>query len=271
MPQVNIDDPQYVEQQYRDSSNLAARIALHQRFGTNQYNWQRWVFDQFSLPSKCRILELGCGSGTLWLENLGWVPAGWEMILSDLSAGMVEKARQNLGVHSRFQFKVMDGRSIPSENESFDAVIANHIFQHIPDKAAALAEIRRILKPGGKFYTSTIGERHLSEISDLLAKFDPELASWASWRDQPDAFTLEKGETQLLPWFSDVRLSRYENALDVTEVAPLLDYILSGRVELSAPGREQFRDFLDREMDSQGGIIHITLDSGLFTAVRIER
>lgn len=270
MPQAKIDDPQYVGQQYKDSSNLDVRIALHQRFGTNQYGWQRWVFDQFSLPPACRILELGCGPGTLWLENLDRVPAGWEMILSDLSAGMVEKARQNLGKHLQFGFKVIDAQSIPYEGGYFDAVIANHIFQHVPAKAAAFAEIRRILKPGGMFYTSTIGERHLTEISDLLARFDHELESWASWRDRADSFTLEKGELQLSPWFSDVRLSRYENALVVTEVTPLLDYILSGRVGLPAERWDQFSQFLAHEMDSRGGALHITLDSGLFSAIRKE-
>jgi 16S rRNA G1207 methylase RsmC len=53
-----------------NASNLNARIRLHQMFSTNKVGWQRWLFDQFKLPPQGRILELGCGAGTLWLENL---------------------------------------------------------------------------------------------------------------------------------------------------------------------------------------------------------
>ena len=45
-------------QQYRNASNLDARMQLHQRFSTNKYGWHRWVFDQLRLPAKARVLEL---------------------------------------------------------------------------------------------------------------------------------------------------------------------------------------------------------------------
>ena len=70
-------DQEYLKQEYRDATNLNARIRLHQRFSLNPYGWLRWVFDQLDLPSECRILELGCGPGNLWLENLdGFLRAG---------------------------------------------------------------------------------------------------------------------------------------------------------------------------------------------------
>ncbi len=270
MPHAKIDDPQYVEQQYKDSANLDVRIALHQHFSVNQYGWNPWVFDHFDLPPVCRILELGCGPGSLWLENLERVPIGWEIILSDLSDGMVEKARQNLGKHSRFRFKVIDAQSIPYEDVDFDAVIANHMLYHLPDRMAALAEIRRILKPGGKFYASTIGDMHLSEIADLLGAFDNELASWALWRNTADSFTLENGMAQLSPWFAGIKLYRYEDSLEVTEVDPLADYILSGRVDLPVEKQGQLRAFVAREMELRGGTFHVTKDSGLFVSVQKE-
>jgi ubiquinone/menaquinone biosynthesis C-methylase UbiE len=261
-----VNDSQYLKKQYKDSSNLEARIHLHQRFSVNKYGWQRWIFDQIKLPDTCRILELGCGAGSLWKDNLERIPAGWEISLSDFSAGMLDEARRNLETQRQFQFKVIDAQSIPLESGYFDAVIANHVLQHVPDKPKALSEICRVLQPEGVFYSSTVGEGHLREIKDLLCKFDAGLASWGRVSDY---FTLENGMAQLAAWFAEVKLYRYEDALEVTEVDPLVDFILSGWAQQILEKRtEQFRDFVAREMESRGGVFHITKDSGLFVSSR---
>jgi hypothetical protein len=59
-------DQQYLlTSQYKDSSNLQARIQIHKRFSINKYSFHRWVFDHFSIPRPARILEAGCGPGHL--------------------------------------------------------------------------------------------------------------------------------------------------------------------------------------------------------------
>ena len=86
----SVTDQNYLKNdQYRDASNLNVRIALHQRFGTGKIGLHRWAFDQFDLPPDAHVLELGCGPGQLWAENLDRIPAGWQITLSDLSLGMV--------------------------------------------------------------------------------------------------------------------------------------------------------------------------------------
>jgi ubiquinone/menaquinone biosynthesis C-methylase UbiE len=267
MPLANLTDRQYIEKQYKDSSNLGARINLHQCFSVNPYGWHPWVFDHFNLPSRCRILELGCGPGYLWLENLGRIPTGWEITLSDFSAGMLEETRRKLKKKPPFQFKVIDAQSIPCKDAYFDAVIANHMLYHVPDRPAALAEIRRVLKPAGHFYAATNGERHMSEMAALLTKFDGQLASWGN--KASSSFTLENGLAQLSRWFAEVKLYRYESSLEVTDVAPLVDYILSSRAQQILAGRQAaFSEFVAREMELQGDVFHITEDAGLFVSVR---
>jgi len=259
-----MNDPQTLKKQYKDSSNLEARIRLHQRFSVNKYGWQRWVFDQFKLPDRCRILELGCGPGYLWMANLDRIPSGWEITLSDFSAGMLEGTKRNLENQRPFQYKVIDALSIPFEDSHFDAVIANHMLYHLADKPAAFSEIRRVLKPAGVFYASTVGERHLSEMNNLLCKFDEKLVSWGR---VSDSFTLENGRTQLAAWFTEIKLTRYEDALEVTEAAPLVDYVLSGWARQILEKRlDQFRQFVTGEIESRHGVFHITKDSGLFVA-----
>ena len=71
-------NPDYLKtDQYRDSSNLDARAAIHQRFSTNPYGWFNWVFDVLTkFPDNARILELGCGPGYMWKECARRIPAG---------------------------------------------------------------------------------------------------------------------------------------------------------------------------------------------------
>lgn len=174
-----LSDRRYLrENQYRDASNLTARGGLHERFSTNGYGWHRWVFDRLELPADGWVLELGCGPGWLWRENSSRVPATWTVMLSDFSQGMVREAERNLaavglGQRARLSFAVADAGAIPFGAASFDAVVANHMLYHLPDLAGALSEVRRVLRPGGRFYAATNGRAHLQELDELLARFDP--------------------------------------------------------------------------------------------------
>jgi ubiquinone/menaquinone biosynthesis C-methylase UbiE len=254
--------------QYHDASNLNARAQLHRDFSTNKYGWCLWVFDQFDLPSQSRILELGCGPGGLWLENIHRIPDGWEIVLSDLSWGMLQHAQRDLGTNQgRFHFLTVDAQSVPFEAESFDAVIANHMLYHVPDRAAAFSDIRRVLSPGGRLYAATNGRAHLQELRELVERFDPSIA--LGTRDY--SFSLENGSAQLSKWFHKVTLRRYEDSLAVTEADPLVAYILSSignaRSVLVGDKREELVTFIERELTSDG-VIHITKDVGIFEACR---
>jgi ubiquinone/menaquinone biosynthesis C-methylase UbiE len=266
MPDLSgIADPKYVSGQYRSAAHLNTRIGLHERFSVNPYGWQRWVFDQFDLPAQCSILELGCGAGHLWTTNLDRLPPGWTVCLSDASAGMLAQARANLGESAaRSSFRQVDARAIPFADGSFDAVIANHMLYHVPDRAKALAEIRRVLKPGGRLYTSTVGAGHLRELRAMLVRFSPVLADWGV--SAANSFMLEDGAEQLRRWFPHVSVKRYEDALLVTEVEPLIEYILSGRIAFSPQEKQDLTCFVGQEMARQGGKIHITKEGGLFIA-----
>ena len=162
-------DPAYLRrEQYRDDSNLRARIDLHERFTTATEPWHRWVFDRIDLASEARILEIGCGPAELWAQNLDRIPAGWELTLADLSPGMVEKAREVLG--DRADYRVADIRELPFEDGSFDGVVANHMLYHVPDRPQALAEIRRVLGPAGRVFATTNGGEHLREIKTFYER-----------------------------------------------------------------------------------------------------
>ncbi|MDP9365388.1 MAG: class I SAM-dependent methyltransferase [Chloroflexota bacterium] len=98
--------------QYRTDVNLTTRIALHQRFGTNPIPWTASLFDRLDLRGDARVLELGCGRGDLWVENRAHLPGRWNLLLSDLSAGMIAVARR------RFSAAGLGATSCPGDAES---------------------------------------------------------------------------------------------------------------------------------------------------------
>ncbi len=265
----NFSNPDYLKKkQYHNAANLGARIELHQRFSTNSYGWHLWVFDQLDLPQKSRILEVGCGRGDFWTTNRHRIPPGCEVTLTDLSSGMLEDAKKHLGEDAeRFAFQQMDVQGIPFADASFDAVFAHAMLYHVPDRPSALAEIRRVLKPGGHLYAATFGETHMQELGELVERYAPDAVLWKNTKDK--SFSLENGGAQIAPYFADVTIHRQENALVVTEVEPLAAYILSTisyAGEMMEGNRlAEFRAHIQKEIETNGAI-HISKDGGLFIA-----
>ena len=259
-----ITDQHYLSKdQYRDASHVNRRFQLHDRFSTNTYGWHPWVFDQFKRPLQSRLLELGCGPGHLWAKNAGRIPRQWEITLSDFSPGMLQDARRNLQESSRnFRFVGIDAQRIPFEDETFDTVIANHMLYHIPDRRKACSEIRRVLKSDGKLYATANGRSHLRELGDLIRRFDPGYTP----RTGVDEFSLENGWDQLSPWFSNINLVRYDDALIITDAHALVSWAKSW-AEAVFPANKLTRlfAFLEHEFTIQGSI-HVTKDSGMFVA-----
>lgn len=251
--------------QYRDATNLNARVQLHERFSTNQYGWHPWVFDQLEVQPSGQVLEVGCGPGLLWQQNLDRIPEGWEITLGDFSPGMLAEARRNLSNAGRpFHFRQVDAQDIPFPDASFDAVIANHMLYHVPDRDRALREVRRVLRSDGRFYAATNGAKHLQDGWEFLSqagfsRFERPLLS--------DSFSLENGAEQLARHFSHVELRGYDDALVVTEVDPLIAYVVSGIAE---PEREAEKlatlaEILEEEIRCRGAI-RIAKESGIFIA-----
>ena len=261
MPEIT-DQEYLLTQQYRDGSNLRARISLY-RYGTNPRGWQQWMFDHYTLPADARILEIGCGPGILWRANQERIPAGWSITLTDLSPGMIAEARMALQADARFAFVECDAQVLPFAEAEFDAVIANHMLYHVPDRARALREVRRVLRTGGRFYASANGSGHLQGLRDLLHEFDPALQF--SWGREP--FNLDESRDELTALFNSVTIDRYSDTLIVPEAQPLMDYGLSSRfaTALSRERGQTLHEFIERRLILHGPI-RIGTDAGLFEA-----
>jgi ubiquinone/menaquinone biosynthesis C-methylase UbiE len=255
--------------QYRDPSNLNARIALHARFSTSREDWQRWVFDYLlaALGSEATVLEVGCGAADLWRKHLDRLPPGWRVTLTDFSAGMVEATRAAVAERAaQFACAVADAQTLPFADASYNAVVANHMLYHVPDRPRTLAELRRVLRPGGTLLAATNGPSHMRELGELVAPFAP--PSSPTNAAVALGFDLENGMAQLAPLFARVTLERFADALVVTEAAPLIAYVLSMPAAYQ-PAPEQLDAFtrcVEGEIAANGAI-RITKEAGLFVAM----
>lgn len=249
-------------EQYASAGNLNARRALHARFSTNPYGWQRWVFDRLLDLRPTDVLEVGSGPGTLWHDNLDRLPAGWRIVLSDFSDGMIGTARSSLAAHGAFRFAVFDVLHLAAAGAAFDCAVANHMLYHVPDRLQALREIARVLRPGGTLIAATNGESHLLELNQLARRHGFDMESLDS-----APFTLQNGAEQLHHVFADVSCERYDDDLRVTDAGVLVDYIRSCAPITGAEGDaiDAMRAEIDERIGREG-CFAIRKEVGIFSA-----
>jgi SAM-dependent methyltransferase len=252
-----------LREQYKDGANLSARVRLHARFSTNRYGIFRWIFDCVAAAPTARILELGTGTALFWTQNADRIPSGWRATLSDFSPGMIAEARARLeAVPHQFEYLQTDAQALPFADRSFDAVIANHMLYHVREIPRALAEIRRVLVPGGRCYAATMGLGNMREFDQMVRRFIGVPMTVA-----PTRFGLENGLEMMRAAFPSVQCDRYEDSLVITESQPLLDYFNSTRRRDQATPEQlaALRAYLDGEIAAHGAI-PMTKDTGLLIA-----
>lgn len=248
--------------QYQNASNISARIRLHEMYSQNQTGWFPWIYHNCKITDGMRILEIGCGDGTLWNENMAKLPQNISVVLSDISEGMLRDVRRRIGSDSRFSFQAFDCHRIPFGSDSFDLVIANHVLFYCDDIAKVCREVSRVLVSGGTFLCSTYGASHMQEITALVQEFDSriQLSGDALYA----RFGLENGAELLAPYFSEISTRLYDDALYVTDAAPLIEYILSCHGNQNQYLLERYQDFRRFVEKKTLKGFHITKSAGLF-------
>ena len=251
-------------EQYKNSMNVDARINLHRNYSLNPQGWFRWIYDLLPIKQKQRILEVGCGNGQLWMDNIDHLPAQVQITLSDISSGMLRNAQENLKEQKQsFHFDCFDLQDIPYEDQSFDLVIANHVLFYAKDREKALTELSRVLKKGGYLCCSTYGKQHMKEIELLVKEYDERIA--LSEVKLFDIFGLDYGQSELSRYFSFVERHIFEDELLVTDSASLADYIYSchgNQRQLLSSRKTSFEQFLKQKLGRKG--LRITKNAGAF-------
>jgi SAM-dependent methyltransferase len=206
------DDPALVREQYARENNLQARRDLYEEVAgphAPDVLWQTLVEWQ---PT--RVLEVGGGPGELAERMQHELGASVRFV--DISPRMVELARGR-GIEAR----VGDVQALPFAHGEFDTVVAAWMLYHVPNIDLGLAEIARVLRPGGALIAVTNSVHHLRELRDLIAY--P--------RGWEETFSRENGEDLLRPHFAHVERFDIESVVTVRAREKLVAYRESISVE----------------------------------------
>lgn len=253
----NINNPEIIRKQYGDTSKLDIRIALHQRYSTNQQPFGDWIMEHYHIQPGMRVLELGCGTGNMWRDAARWLPQDAALTLTDFSEGMVEAATNTVPALPNISFRQVDIQQIPYEDNAFDLVIANMMLYHVPDLHKGLSEVARVLKPEGRFICATVGAGGVYWWLENTLGIE-------EGKDYP--FSLQNGADILQPHFAQVEMDQREDGLRVTNVEDLVDYVLS---MASFSGLKDWpREVLREKLlaTAENGVIAIPKEYGLFIA-----
>ena len=252
-----------LKNQYQNATNISSRINLHSLYSQNKQGWFPWIFQQCHIKPRLRILELGCGDGTLWTDNLALIPEDISITLSDISSGMLRDARRAIGSSdTRFAFRAFDCKKIPYKDESFDLVIANHVLFYCDDIPAVLKEICRVLSPEGHFLCSAYGKAHMQEVSQLVEDFDNRIVLSAD--KLYERFGRENGRKILEPFFPDAKWLSYEDFLLVQDAEPLISYVLSCHGNQNQYILDHYKEFRAFATKKTAKGFRITKDAGVF-------
>jgi SAM-dependent methyltransferase len=277
---------------YGNPAKLGARVDLQRRFSVNSLPIDDWELGLVDLSGVRQALDVGCGTGAFLLPVARrLVPRGATVIGLDLAEGTLGQARARVQAEGLpVECVLGDVEALPFDDGSFDLVLANYLLYHVPDLERAIAQLRRVLRPGGMLLAATNGQGHMRELWQMREQaltrlgFSPERVKELSARSRAAgalSFRLENGAAWLGHSFTEVRLERYPDELQVTEVEPLVAYLdslwsaeqllasLVATAEEQAAWHTQLLECfraIAQERLAADGVIRIAKDTGAFVA-----
>jgi len=201
-----LDDPSLVADEYADDARLRRRAAAYTGKAAGGDARLPLVAAVVAAQPK-RILEVGCG----WGELAEWVgrETGADVVAVDLSPRMVELARER-GVEA----DIGDVQALPFADGEFDVAIAAWMLYHVPELDRAIAELARVLRPGGRLVATTNSRFSLIELRELVG-------SGAS----PLKFSREDGEEHLGRHFERVAREDIDGRFEFADRAEVEEYL----------------------------------------------
>src|SRR5689334_9095578 len=226
-----LTNPQHLAKQYSTDVNLRVRYETHELYTVGP-KLEPAVDEALRLTGEEALLDVGTGPGGFPTRLIASGHRG-RVVGVDQSAGMIAKARATCASVAFFQ---ADAAALPFADESFDVVTARHMLYHVPSIPAALNEMRRVLRTGGRFLAVTNALEYMHEyfhaVREAMGLLPKELSNdLAELVSTPTAaaFTEINGERLVREAFGNVSVSFLESKLVFPESDPVVRYFNSSR------------------------------------------
>lgn len=125
-----------------------------------------------------RILDVGCGPGFYCAELLDEVGSDGKVVGLDSSPQMLDLAARRCEGHDNVEFREADATSLALEDADFDGAVCVQVLEYVPDVSAGLAELHRVLRPGGRLVVWDVDWATVSWRSADRARMDRVLVAW---------------------------------------------------------------------------------------------
>jgi demethylmenaquinone methyltransferase/2-methoxy-6-polyprenyl-1,4-benzoquinol methylase len=152
--------------------------------------WKRFALSQTGLRPGQSALDVAGGTGDLAAGMARQVGDTGLVVLSDINAAMLEVGRSRLmdrGLMRNVRFSLANAECLPFEDESFDCVTIGFGLRNVTDKPAALASMRRVLKPGGRLLVLEFSKPVAPGLKPLYDVYSFRVLPWLGRRVAGDA------------------------------------------------------------------------------------
>ena len=222
-----VNSEEQVQKRFEDSWRRDRCADLHHRYSTNPDQWLRFLYRQMKVKAGDRVIEIDASDGIFWTENADQIPrcritqtAPSEVVL-DRIRGNMEAAEWKEACN--FDYALVPTGRISLPKQTYDVIVANHLFIHSNDLAHVLETCCDALKPGGHFYCTAIGQGHMKELLDLAIEYDSGVHFYNM--DCLQNFSMENGTELLGRYFEDVSWHPYIDSIETDDANALLDYL----------------------------------------------
>ncbi len=164
-PATRATDPDYLRQQYHVPGRVRARLDAHRRFSEQIGSLSDWVLAHLNVREGDVVLDAASGPGA-YLPTL--MASGARVAMLDTSRSMLDAALDQVS-GAVADVTAVNGtlQSLPFAAGSFARVMANHVLYHLPGIRAALEELRRVLRRGGRIVLATNARDHNGRMRAL--------------------------------------------------------------------------------------------------------